>query len=133
MSVWRRRENLFLYYSVPGATETDAFGVARPAVPSEQQIIKASVKPTEEMAKLSEQIGPDISRVRVDGYFVDPKFQPNDFPLGKRIRAILKDLSTSLEFSGEFETAQIVPSRFVAVTKALGSPISGYFYSVGGG
>ncbi|WP_163700666.1 hypothetical protein [Adonisia turfae] len=53
--------------------------------------------------------------------------------MGKRIRAVLKELATELEFNGEFEAAQIVPNRFVAVTKALGSPLSGYFYSVGGG
>lgn len=132
-SPFKKQANLELTYSVDsGQYQTDELGIERPINPTtktitasvDQGVFKPSGAPT---------AGPDTSRIYVVGYHVDPKFQPDDMPLSQLVKAKFTDPVTGIVYTGDFQIEVNVPQRFKAVTKSLGSYISGYFLTVGGG
>lgn len=125
--------NLWLTYPVDsGQYETDNLGIQRPINPIEKTITASVIQGVFKPAG-APNAGPTVSRLYVVGNLVNPKLQPADLPLKQLIKARFVDPASGVVYTGDFSVEVLVPQRFKAVSKALGSKISGYFLTVGGG
>ncbi|MBW4460442.1 MAG: hypothetical protein KME47_09405 [Nodosilinea sp. WJT8-NPBG4] len=132
-SPFKKFTNLWLTYSTDsGQYETDSLGIQRPVNPVEKTVTASVYQGTLNPSETFND-GPAVSRMYVTGNLVEPKLQPTDLPLNQLIKAKFVDPASGVTYTGDFSIEVLVPQRFKAVSKALGTQISGYFLTVGGG
>ena len=132
-SPFKKFVNLEIYYDVDsGESQDDEYGISRSSG-KVTKTVKASVDQDAKDPLGKATIGADIDAVFITGNLVSPKLIPSDFPVSKALKAKFIDPATKNEYRGEFELEVFAPVRFKAVSKALGTPIRGYFTLVGGG
>lgn len=61
------------------------------------------------------------------------RFTPVDLPLGRRVEAILTDSVSGVVMQGEFRPDPQIPEKYPAISRRLGSRVSGYFLMTGSG
>lgn len=122
--------NVTIVFDIPTGSMTTDTDTGNQIPETRPLTVKASLKAkTGDFNKLG---GVDPATLVLEGRSISPKLLPASIKYGMKGQCTIADLATNQKNVGVFIVQPSIESQYKAVTKALGSFITGHFIQAGG-